>query len=199
MKCQVPVIALILIGLSHQVAHAEKTPFECFSSPEALHEAHRGSRAMYTTHATWWSESSKCWFVDEPVAKPKTNPRAVAKVAPASSLDMPQALPPPPRQEMPAALEESVAAHETYEESAAALRALMFGEDEPPTNFEGRFSAIGNTLTFDLRADASILPFGFVPEFNVARGFKSGRPTPTIMSIGCRATPSDRPATTAPC
>jgi hypothetical protein len=31
----------------------------------------------------------------------------------------------------------------TYEENAAALRALTFRPDESPTDFEGRFSVIG--------------------------------------------------------
>src|SRR5262249_29869985 len=149
---------LILVGLSNQVAHAEKTPIECFSSPGAVHDAHPGSHAMYTTRATWWSETSKCWFVNEPAAKPKTNPRSVATVPPASSLVIAQALPPPSKQEVPVALKENVVADETYEESAAALRALMFGGDEAPTNFEGRFSAIGNTLSFDLSRRCSDTP-----------------------------------------
>jgi hypothetical protein len=201
MKCQVPVIVLNLVGLSHQVAHAEKMPVECFSSPEAVHEAHRGSRAMYTTHATWWSESSKCWFADEPTAKPKTNPRAAATVAPASSLDIAQTLPPPPKQEVPVALEESVAARETYEESAVALRALMFGEDEASTNFEGRFSAIGNTLTFDFSRRCFDTPVWICAR---VQGSLEPAVDANDMSIGCRATPRDRPppaspATTAAC
>ncbi len=104
MKCKVPAIALILVGLSHQVAHADHTPIECFSSPEAVHEAHPGSHAAYTTRATWWSESSKCWFVDEPAAKPKTNPRAAATFPPTSPLVVAQALPPPSKQEAQVAL-----------------------------------------------------------------------------------------------
>jgi hypothetical protein len=61
---------------------------------------------------------------------------------------MAQALPPQPRQEVPAAHEENAAVQTTYEEIAAALRSLMFGPDESPTDFEGRFSAIEDAPTF---------------------------------------------------
>jgi hypothetical protein len=152
MKRLVFAISLIVAGPFHQVAHADAdAPIECFSSPDAVHEAHPGSHAVYTTHATWWTESSKCWFVGEPVAKPKTKPRAAAAtVAAAPSLRIAQGRPPQAKQEVPVALEENVVAYGTYEENAAALRALMFGEDESPTDFEGRFSALEITPTFDL-------------------------------------------------
>jgi hypothetical protein len=157
MKCQVPAIALILVGLPHPVAHANEAPFECFSSPEAVHEAHPGSHAVYTTHATWWSESPKCWFAGSPAEKQMMKPHAAMTVASAPSPRPTQALPPQPKQAlevpyqqiaMAQAYEENVAPQQpTYEESAAALRALMFGPDESPTDFEGRFSAIRNTPT----------------------------------------------------
>ena len=144
-------IALTVAGLFHHVAHANvdaDAPVECFSSPEAVYEAYPGSRAVYTTHATWWTESSKCWFVGKPVAKPTTKPRAAAAVALAPSHDLARALPPQPKQEALVAHEEIAAGQITYEEIAAALRSLMFGPDESPTDFAGRFSAIANVPTF---------------------------------------------------
>jgi hypothetical protein len=143
MKCACFVIALIVEGLFHNVAHADTdAPVECFSSPEAVQEAHPGSHAVYTAQATWWTKSSKCWFVGRPLAKPKTTPRAAATVALVPSQHIAQALPLQPQQE--------VEVQGTYEENAAALRALMFGPDESPTDFEGRFSSIRNTPTFAL-------------------------------------------------
>ena len=151
MKRLVFAITLIVAGPFHHVAYADAdAAVECFSSPDAVLEAHPGSHAVYTTHATWWTDSPKCWFVGKPAAKPKAKPRAVATAAPASSPHMAQALPPQPKQEAPVASEENAAAQGTYEENAAALRALMFGEDESPTDFKGRFSAVENTPSFDL-------------------------------------------------
>jgi hypothetical protein len=148
------IITLIVAGLMHHVAHADADPpVECFSSPEAVYEAHPGSRAVYTTHAAWWTESPKCWFVGKPIAKPMTKPRAVATVAPALPRTMAQALPAQLRHVLPAANEwnatvKETTVKETYEEVTASLRALMFGPDQSPTNFETRFSAIGNTTTW---------------------------------------------------
>jgi hypothetical protein len=151
MKCQGFVAALIVAGLFHQVAHAEAVPpVECFSSPEAVYETHPGSHAVYSTHATWWTESSKCWFVGDPVAKPKTKSRVTAVVASPSSEHVARVLLPQPKQEVQLPSQESVATQGTYEENAAALRNLMFGPDESSTDFEGRFSAIRNTPTFSL-------------------------------------------------
>jgi hypothetical protein len=162
MKCRVPAVALFLVGLPHpvahanEVAHADEASVECFSSPEAVLEAHPGSHAVYTTHATWWSVSSKCWFAGSPAEKPMIKPRAAMTVAAAPSPRPAQALPPQPKQAvevpyqqiaMAQAYEENIAPQPTYEESAAALRALMFGPDESPTDFEGRFSAVRNTPT----------------------------------------------------
>jgi hypothetical protein len=149
MKRPVFIITLIVAGLLHHVAHADADPpVECFSSPEAVHEAHPGSRAVYTTHAAWWTESSKCWFVGEPIAKPITKPRAATTVAPAPPRSMALALPAQFQQELPAANEWNAAVKETYEEVTASLRALMFDHpDESPTDFETRFSAIGNAQT----------------------------------------------------
>ncbi|SRR5579871_4876708 len=149
MKRLVFAFTLIVAGPFHHVAHAD-APIECFSSPEAVHEAYPGSHAVYTTHATWWTDSPKCWFDGKPAAKPKTKPRAAATLAPAASLHTAQPLPPQPEHEVPAAFEENAVAQGTYEENAAALRALMFGEDESPTDFKGRFSAIENMPSFDL-------------------------------------------------
>jgi hypothetical protein len=153
-------IALTVAVFIHHVAHADTdVPVECFSSPEAVHDAYPASHAVYTTHATWWTESSKCWFVGTPVvsteksprAKPKAKPRAVASAPPLQR--MAQVLPPQPKPEMMPAMpapsevqekyEEMSAPLGTYEENAAALRALMFGPDESPTDFEGRFSVVG--------------------------------------------------------
>jgi hypothetical protein len=156
-------IALIASVFFHHVAHADTdVPIECFSSPEAVHDAHPASHAVYTTHATWWTESPKCWFVGKPVAKPNTKPRAVASAP--SSQRMAQALPPLLKPEMMPARpapsdvqekhEEKPAQQGTYEENAAALRALMFDNapasraqtfdpDESPTDFAGRFSVVG--------------------------------------------------------
>jgi hypothetical protein len=155
--------ALIVTGFFHNVAHADTDmPIECFSSPEAVHDAHPASHAVYTTHATWWTESSKCWFVGEPVAKSKMKPRAVASAPP--SQRKAQAVPPQPEPEIRPARpapsrvqekhEEDPVPQGTYEENAAALRALLFGNvpawradmpgpDESPTDFEGRFSVAG--------------------------------------------------------
>jgi hypothetical protein len=151
MKRLVFTITLIVAGLVCHVAHADAdAPVECFSSPEAVHEAHPGSHAVYTAHATWWTESSKCWFVGKPAAKPKTKPNAAAAVAPASSQHMAQALARQPKQEVRTTYEEKAAMQGTYEENAAALRVLMFGPDESPTDFEGRFSPIRDTPTFSV-------------------------------------------------
>jgi hypothetical protein len=159
MKCQVPVITLILVGFPYQIAHAKETPFKCFSTPEAVHKAHPGSHAVYTTHATWWSESSKCWFAGIPAEKPKMTPHTDITAASAPSRRLTQAPPLPLKQAVhvpyretamaQASYEESVASQQpTYEESAAALRALMFDPDESMTDFEGRFSGIRNAPTF---------------------------------------------------
>ncbi len=152
MKRLVFAIALIIAGLFHHVAHAEAdAPVECFFSPEAVHEAHPGSRAVYTMHATWWTESSKCWFAGKPVAKPRRKPHASATVTPAPSQRTARALPAQPKQpkqEVQATYKEEGPVEGTYEENAAALHTLMFGPDESPTDFEGRFSVIGyKTLT----------------------------------------------------
>jgi hypothetical protein len=140
-------IALITAGLFHHVAHAEAdAPIECFLSPEAVQEAYPESPVFYTTHATWWTESSKCWFAGKADAKPQSKPHVNAAVARAPSQAMAKALPPQPKQpkqEAQAAHEEEGAVEGTYEENAAALRALMFDPDESPTDFEGRFSAVG--------------------------------------------------------
>jgi hypothetical protein len=139
MKRLVFVVALIVAGLFDQVAHADTdAPIECFSSSEAVHEAHPGSHAVYTTHATWWAESSKCWFVGKPPAKPTMKPRADAAVAQAPSQHIAQALPLQPEREVNA----------RYEEVAAALLAMMFGPEASPTDFEGRFSPVADTSTF---------------------------------------------------
>ncbi len=149
MKRLVFVVALLAAGPFDHGARADTdTAVECFSSAEAVHEAHPGSRAVYTTHATWWTESSKCWFVGKPLAKTKTKPRAAVATAPAPSLSMAKAVPPHPKQEAPVTHEERVTVEATYEENAAALRALMFGSDEAPTNFEGRFSAVQDTPAY---------------------------------------------------
>jgi hypothetical protein len=141
MKRLVCVVALIAAGLFDHVAHAEdEASTECFSSPEAVHEAHPGSGAIYTTHATWWTESPKCWFVGKPLAKPTAKPRIAAAVAPAPSQHAVQPRPLQPKQAIKA----------TYEEAAASLHALMFDPDEFKTAFEKRFSTVGNTRVFDL-------------------------------------------------
>ena len=138
MKRLIFISMLIVTGFFHNVARADDDkPFECFSSPEAVLEAHPGSHAVYTAHAAWWTESSKCWHVGKPAVKPKVKPRVIAAVAAAPSLYMAQVLPLQPRQE----------AQETYEEITASLRAMMFGPDEVVAGFEARFSAIGNTPT----------------------------------------------------
>ena len=145
MKRLVFVITLIVAGLTHHVARADAAPpFECFSSPEAVHEAHPGSHAVYTAHATWWTESSKCWHVGKPVAKPTTKPRAAATDAQAPRA---QPLPAQLKQALPLANERIAAVEETYEQAAASLRTLIFGQDESLTGFEARFSAIGNTFS----------------------------------------------------
>jgi hypothetical protein len=158
MKCQVPAIALILVGLPYQVAHAKETPFKCFSNPEAVHKAHPGSHAVYTTHATWWSESSKCWFAGIP-AKMKPRPVVITTASPPSQRPtqararrLKQAVKVLHRKVAmaQAMYEESVAPQPTYDESAAALRSLMFGPDEFLTDFEGRFGGIRNVPTFYL-------------------------------------------------
>ncbi len=144
------VVAVALVGGSlHNVALAGDAPVKCFFSPEDVQEAHPGSHAAYTTHATWWTESSKCWFVGKPVTKPTTKPHAGPTIALAPSAYMSQALSPRPKHAS-ATAEEAVAIPETYEQSAATLRSLMFGEGESATNFEGRFSAIRNTRAFYL-------------------------------------------------
>jgi hypothetical protein len=158
MKCQIPAIALVLIGLPCQVAHAKETPFKCFPTPKAVHKASPGSHAVYTTHATWWSASSKCWFAGNPAEKPRMNPPVAITAASAPSRSLTQA--PPAQVKQPvqilyretamaqARYEESAAARKpTYKESAAALRALMFG-DESLTDFEGRFSGIRTAPAF---------------------------------------------------
>jgi hypothetical protein len=124
MKRLVWVVALIAAGLFDHVAHADnEESTECFSSPEAVHKARPGSRAIYTTHAEWWTESSKCWFVGKPLAKQTTTLRVAATVAPVASQ---QPLPLQPKQAIKA----------TYEEAAASLHALMF--------------STRNTLVFDV-------------------------------------------------
>jgi hypothetical protein len=148
MKRLVFAIAVMVAGPFNHVAHADAdVPVECFSSPEAVLEAYPGSHAVYTAHATGWTQSSKCWFAGKPAAKPKAKSRDAAAVAPAPPrrraealppLALAQALPPQSRREVQG----------TYEENAAALRALMFGPDETTTDFETRFSAIGSTPTF---------------------------------------------------
>jgi hypothetical protein len=153
MKRLVFAAALIVAGFFQQIAYADDDSTECFSSPEGVQEAHPGSHTVYTTHATWWTESSKCWFAGKPVTKPKTKAHAAAAAAPAPSPQVAQALPPqpnpsPPKQEV------SVA----YEEVAAALRAMMFGPEESSTDFEGRFSAIANAPTFYLWRRCSATP-----------------------------------------
>jgi hypothetical protein len=147
MRRLVFIITLIAAGLIHPVAHADAAPpTECFSSPEAVYEAHPGSRAVYTTHATWWTESSKCWFVGKPIAKPVAKPRTAAAVAPAPPRQMAQAHPVEVKRELPAANEKNAAVQGTYEEVTAWLRTLMFGAaDDSPADFETRFSAIGTT------------------------------------------------------
>jgi hypothetical protein len=152
MKRLVFAVALMVAGPFHHVAYADADPpVECFSSPEAVQEAHPGSHAVYTTHATWWSESPKCWFVGEPAATRKAKPRAAAAVAPVRSKKTAQALPPHAKQE--ATQEEKASAHGAYEENATALRALLLdyapalralllGPDESQTDFDGRFSVI---------------------------------------------------------
>jgi hypothetical protein len=140
MKCSAFVVALIVAVLFDHVAHADADPsFECFPNPAAVHEAHQGSHAVYTTHATGWTESSKCWHVHELVAKPKMKPRVAATVAPAPRA---QALPVQLKEALPVANEQSSAVEETYEQVTTSLRALMFGPDQSPTNFEARSSAI---------------------------------------------------------
>lgn len=142
------VVTLIVAGLIHNVARADADPsIECFSNPEAVLEAHPGSRAVYTTHATWWTESSKCWFVGKPIVKPASKPRAAATVALPPPRDMAQALPAQLKQALPVANEQNAAVEEKYEQAAASLRALMFGPDESPAGFEARFSAIENTFS----------------------------------------------------
>ena len=141
MKRLVFAVALIVAALFDHVAYADADAdlsFECFSSPEAVHEAHHGSHAVYSAHVTGWPETSKCWHVHQAVAKPKAKPRFAAIAGPAPSHYVAQALPLQPRQEVKA----------TYEEAAAALRAMMFGPDESPTGFEARFSAIAYMPTF---------------------------------------------------
>jgi hypothetical protein len=149
MKRSIFIVALIVAALFDQVARADTDPpFECFSSPEEVHAAHPGSHAVYTAHATWWTESSKCWHVGKPVAKPKTKPPVAASAA---SKYIAQTPPLQPMQEVRA----------TYEEAAVALFAMMFGPDPSsrqasssardrgsPNDFEGRFSALANTSTF---------------------------------------------------
>jgi hypothetical protein len=155
MKRLVFAVALIVVGPFHQVAYAEAdSPVECFSSPEAVHDAHPGSHAVYTTHATWWTESPKCWFVGEPAATRKTKPRiAAADAASVRSRQTAQAVHPQVKQEAKARHEEKAAVHRVYEENATALRALLLdyapalralllGPDESQTDFEGRFSVI---------------------------------------------------------
>jgi hypothetical protein len=144
MKRLVCVITLIVAGLTHHVARADAAPpFECFSSPEAVHEAHPGSHAVYTAHATWWTESSTCWHVGKPIAKPKLTPRADATAAQAPRA---QALPAQIKQALPVANERIAAVEETYEQATASLHALMFGPDESPAGFQARFSAVFSSL-----------------------------------------------------
>jgi hypothetical protein len=140
MKCLVFATPLICAGFFHNVAHAEDAPpFECFSSAEAVLEAHPGSHAFYTAHATWWTESSICWHVGKSIAKPAmTTPQATAMVASAPAPHIAEALAFQPRQEAP----------ETYEEVTASLRAMMFGPDEFPASLNARLSSIGNTRAF---------------------------------------------------
>jgi hypothetical protein len=174
MKRLVFAIALIVAGLFHHAAYADADPppVECYFSPEDLHDAHPGSHVVYTTHATWWIESSKCFFAGEPAARPKRKPHATVNLAPSQRIA--KATPQQPKQpkqevqathkqeaqpthkqgaqatykeEVQATPQEEGPVEGTYEENAAALRALMFGPDESPTDFEGRFSVIGNKGT----------------------------------------------------
>jgi hypothetical protein len=143
MKRLVFIAALIITPFSHDIARADDDPpFQCFVSPEAVLEAHPGSHAVYTAHATWWTESSKCWHVGRPVAKLKSP--AIAAVAPARSLSRTQALPLQPQE-----------AQETYEAVTASLRAMMFGSDESPTGFAARFSASETRQSFGAEPLAS--------------------------------------------
>jgi hypothetical protein len=153
MKRLVFAVALIVAGPFHHAYADADSPLECFSSPEAAQEAHPGSHAVYTTHATWWTDSPKCWFVGEPAAMRKTKPRAATAVAPARSKKMAQALPPQARHEAKATHEGKATVRGTNEENAVAWRALMLdyasalhalvlGSDESQTDFEGRFSVI---------------------------------------------------------
>jgi hypothetical protein len=151
------IITLIAAGLIHPRARAEAPPpTECFSTPEAVYEAHPGSRAVYTTHATWWTESPKCWFVGKPIAKPAAKPRTAAAVAPAPPRQMAQSHPVEAhsaeahsaevKRDRPPANEKNAAGQGTYEEVTAWLRTLMFGAaDDTPADFETRFSAIMTT------------------------------------------------------
>jgi hypothetical protein len=149
MKCLIFTTALILAGLFHQVAHADAEALvECFSSAEAAREAYPGSHVIYTSHATGWTESSKCWFAGQPVVKPRAKPRAAAAVALASPEHIARAMSSQPEHEVKGTHEENAAVEGTYEENAAALRALMFGPDESPTDFAGRFSAVENAPSF---------------------------------------------------
>jgi hypothetical protein len=153
MKRLVFAITLIVAGPFHHVAYADDDPpVECFSSPAAVHEAHPGSHAVYTTHATWWTESSRCWFVGTPAATPKKKPRAAA-AAPVRSQKTAPALPPQLKQEAKTTHEEKAPVQGAHEENATALHALMLdyasalrtlisGPDESQTDFEGRFSVI---------------------------------------------------------
>jgi hypothetical protein len=163
MKRLVFVTALIVAALFHRAAHADADPpVECFASPEAVHEAHPGSHAVYTTHATWWTESSKCWFAGKPAATPKTKPRAA--VAQVQSQYMTQALPTKPKQQAKAAHDEKPAVIAvTYDEDAAALRAPNPRQQMKPAHEERAEATVG---TFEENAAAlRALLAGYTPSF----------------------------------
>lgn len=157
------VTALIAAALFHRAAHADADPpVECFASPAALHDAHPGSHAVYTTHATWWTESSKCWFAGKPVATPKTKPRAA--VAQVRSQYTTQALPSQPRQQAKVTHEEKAAVIAvTYEEDAAASRAPQPRQQMKATHEERAEATVG---TFEENAAAlRALLAGYTPAF----------------------------------
>ncbi len=78
MKRLIFAFAVIGAGLCSQAAHAA-APSECLASPAAVFAAHpNATHASYTSHM---KRSERCWYADAF----KTEPRAVATMAPTSA------------------------------------------------------------------------------------------------------------------
>jgi hypothetical protein len=159
-------LAFALIGAGFYGHAAYATPSECFARPSAVFAAHpNASHASYTLRGKGSSE--RCWYADafrtetRKATKAETKPEA--KTRPAAAADQISARhaaapAPQPRTMTLASIPQSrttgvapaaqpAARMPPQLPAARALATDWPDVDESPTDFEGRFSAVGYRTT----------------------------------------------------